>query len=330
MSKVVHVYFGDHKKHPIINNYLKTIDYAYRVIDVSKSKGGRFKRLFLMANLLIKARKNKDCIFHVHDLLSFYLVKLVFPLRATLFDSHEVYRSYFTGVSYPFVYILEELSTLLATYKFLPSWERSQLYYFKKNTFIVENLFLPPNEVDLGFKNKQKKSFVYAGLLSERRCIKELISLFEKKPDCTLTIYGQENRYLKGILKHGLPENVSYCGELTQQELFENLPKFTASFALYKPLDLNNKYPAPTKIFENEFYGLTTIVFQSSYIDRLIESGVLRNTYTIKTLDKEEFQKILLKDGLEISQPNPLHRILWTSQEQLISKIYESMLLRHE
>jgi hypothetical protein len=327
MGRVVHVYFGDYKKHPIINNYLQSATYDCQCIDAPTSIGTRLNRAFLMFNALRKLRKSKNFIFHAHDLLSIYLIKLLYPIKPIIFDSHEVYRSYFKGVIYLFVYFLEELSTLIVTYKFLPSFERSQLYFFKSNTLIIENLVIPSKNTGLVKTKTNKKAYIYAGLLSKNRCIKELIVMFGHSDMAmyNLFIYGQENSYIRSIIEGGLPENVVYGGELAQQELLSELPKYNASFALYKPVDLNNRYPAPTKIFENEFCGLKTIVFPSKYIGNLIKSGVLRNTYIINSISVNDFHE--LQNIINRPPQGYSDKILWEYQEVAISKIYENMFM---
>ena len=328
MRKVVHVYFGNASKHPIITNYLSTGNYCRVVIDAPKSQGSRFRRMFHLAKRLFLYKGGGSVIFHSHDLLSFYLVKSIFPLKPVLFDSHEVYRSYFKGVGYIFAYVLEEVSTFVCTFKFLPSAERVGLYRFKEKLIVVENLFVPksmPVSID-----REQNSFVYAGLLSEKRCIRELVQLFEKSPSQTLTIFGGESPYMSEIIKNGLPANVVYKGEVTQDELLRELPKFTASFALYRPLDLNNKYPAPTKLFENEFLGIPTIVFNSQYIEALVEKNILRNTYLIDSVDEYNLKKILVDLKNNHSKPNVSNEILWSSQLPLIDGVYERMFSHYD
>ncbi len=309
VNTVVHVYFGDHHRHPIVNNYLNTLSYRQLVIDSKKSNKGRFSRLLGLVRLLFKHKKDKNVVFHTHDLLSFYLVKTIFPLKPILFDSHEVYRCYFGRFLYYLVYILEEMATCICSYKFIPSVDRARLYKINKKTFVVENLFVPKHPPCVA--TKKQNTFVYGGLLSEQRCIRELVQMFEKIPSCFLTIYGQKNSYMNKILKMGLPVNVEYKGEIAQDELLEELPKYTASFALYKPVDLNNKFPAPTKLFENEYLGIPTIVFDSPYVNRLIASGVLVNTCILGKIDDLSFKKILGSKEIYNCRHNQSKSIIW-------------------
>ena len=322
---IIHVYFGDHHKHPIINNYLNIVSHNQLVVDSPKSNKGRLSRMCHLARLLFANRKNKKAVFHTHDLLSFYLVKIMLPTRPILFDSHEIYKSYFSGPLYYLVSVFEELSTLICSYKFLPSLERRGLYKINKNILVVENLFVPkrlPSNID-----KKKNSFVYGGLLSDQRCIDEMVQVFKKMPSCFLTIYGGKTPYMESVLDKGLPENVSYRGEITQDELVNELPKHAAAFALYKPIDLNNQYPAPTKLFENEYLGIPTIVFSSEYVNRLISTGVLVNTFTLDSLQENSVKKILANPEIHNCQPNPSKRIIWESQVHLIEKVYSGMFL---
>ena len=212
-DKVVHVYFGDSTKHPIIGNYLK-MGGEVEVLDAPKNIGGRLSRVIFLLKSLFSHERKKTSIFHAHDLLAFYLTKLIFPFSKTIFDSHEIFRGYFK-FGYYFVWVLEELASVLSSVRFIPSQERLELYKYKKNSVVIENLYFADREIKVTQKNtKQARRFIYAGLLSEARCISELVEVFSSFKELELHIYGAENEYFKSILEKGLPSNVKYKGFL--------------------------------------------------------------------------------------------------------------------
>ena len=322
---ITHVYFGDHANHPIILNYLDDTEIQANVIDAPKYSGSRTSRIFSLICSLVKLEKSKRYIFHTHDLLSFYLTRFMYPSKKVIFDSHEVYCSYFKYPLKHIVRVLEELATVLASSKVYPSPERRDLYFFSIRTVIVENLFNPPADLfSIKTLRRDINSFVYAGLLSHQRCIEELVYIFKKIPSIKLTIFGAPNEYMNRLLDSGLPPNVEYAGMLSHKCLVRKLPEFAASFALYKPLDLNNQYPAPTKIFENEYSGISTIVLNSDYLGRLVREGRLKNTSVLERLDVPALKKIIASRFLEKSQPNTCSGILWNSQRSSIHELYFS------
>lgn len=322
-KKVTHIYFGDHKSHPIILNYLNDAEIQVTILDAPKGLGSRLTRIGALLSQLWGLNKLDLKILHTHDLVSFYLSRFLYPLKNVIFDSHEIYSSYF---KFPFnlvVHVLEELATLLSTKKVYPSLERRDLYFIKQSTFIIENLFAPTSSISsTRVVNRNFKSFVYAGLLSPQRCIAELVDLFSIMPLFKLTIYGSENEYMTRLLERELPDNVKYAGAVSHADLVKKLPRYAASFALYRPLDLNNKYPAPTKIFENEYSGIATIVFSSDYLLRLDGEGRIKNTFFIDDVDRFSLEAITDSGSLEKCQPNTSVQILWESQRSIINDLY--------
>ena len=322
-KNIIHVYFGDHKNHPIILNYINEPNRILDIIDASKKIGSRYERLNKILYSLFRLPRRKNYIFHTHDLLSFYVVRLLFPFKRVVFDSHEVYSSYFRFPFNIFIKGLEELSALIAYRKIYPSCERQDLYFFRCNAVVIQNLFsVNSSLVEQPVLDRDLNAFVYAGLISEQRCICELIDMFRDLPSIKLTIYGAENAYIKKLIKKGLPTNVKYAGVVPHNVLVKRLPKYAASFALYHPCDLNNKYPAPTKIFENEFSGIATIVLKSKYLDRLVQKGVLKNTFVMDSVKTFFLKSIIESGGLETCIPNTSPQILWESQKELIDTLY--------
>tara|TARA_B100001057_G_scaffold462263_1_gene515059 strand:- start:3122 stop:4102 length:981 start_codon:yes stop_codon:yes gene_type:complete len=324
IKKVTHIYFGDHRYHPIILNYLNDSEIKVKILDAPKSLGSRFKRLGKLIYQLRILEKADRRNLHAHDILSFYISRFFYPMTNVIFDSHEVYSSYFRfPVSY-IVRFLEEIATLISTKKIFPSHERRDLYIFKSNTEIIENLFYPiKSEKKTNSIARDFKSFVYAGLLSEHRCISELVCIFNKMPALTLSIYGEKNEYMNQIIESGLPENVRYFGQVSHEIFKKELPKYAASFALYRPINLNNKYPTPTKIFENEYSGIATIVLNSNYLDRLCNDGRLINTFFLNEITVSSLQEILDSRCLGDCKPNISYDILWESQKSVIENLYD-------
>ncbi len=322
IKDVIHVYFGDYKGHPIILNYIDNFEIRTSVLDSPKATGSRSKRISSLLSKMRSLERSQIRVLHTHDILSFYLSRFLFPLKRVIFDSHEVYSSYFKFPLNLIVCILEEIATLLSSVKIFPSAERRELYFIKRNTVIIENLFLPNRNPSRSRDKRDLNSFVYAGLLSRQRCIAELIDMFRNLPQCTLTIYGIKNDYMAKIIEKGLPANVKYAGSVAHTDLIKLLPKYAASFALYFPSDLNNKFPAPTKIFENEYFGLATIVLSSRYLRRLDREKTIINTLFIDKINSSSLNEIINSGRLGKCQPNKSPRILWESQKAVINGLY--------
>ena len=325
-KKIVHVYFGDHHRHPIISNYKRHFQNRLNLefIDVKKSLGGRIKRIINLSLQIMQFRCRHNDVLHTHDLVSFYLCRFLYPFNKIIYDSHEIYSSYFNNPVALLVRVLEELATLISFRRIMPSKERTGLYYFSKNTVIIENLFLPTECHDREVpKPISRGKFIYAGLLEKQRCLEEVINFFRTRSEIELDIFGGLTATMSKHIDEGLPVNVKYRGEIAQKDLVLKLPEYTAAFALYQPCNLNNLHPAPTKIFENEYMGLSTIAFKSDYLERLINEGRLINTFLIEELADNEFRKFLIAKRNGNIRPNTSRKILWDSQGESFSEIYQ-------
>ena len=107
--------------------------------------------------------------------------------------------------------------------------------------------------------------------------------------------------------------------------LVETISSYDASFALYKPININNQHPAPTKVFENEYFGLPTIVFSSNYIDELIEKKTFINTISIKSVSVQELKSAVLKLEQLDRKCNKSKNILWQTQSDKITSVYNML-----
>ena len=324
---IIHVYFGDSKRHPIINNYIRS-GFGDLCIDappiIGKSRFfARFSRAFSLIRRICSIRTEvKAPIFHTHDLISVLLVLLLMPRKKVIFDSHEVYRSYFRSwFAFYSIYLLEEAAHFFSDLTIYPSDERRCLYRQCPNDVVIENKFLVEHYAQ-NFNGNLNATYLYAGELTDKRCISELVAIFRRLPSKSLHIYGKLNEQFDESYFLNVPANIVYGGCITHSEMVERIGDFTAAFALYNKIDLNNTFPAPTKIFENEYFKVPTICFSSPYVDRLISDGTLRRVVTLEHLTLREVETAMgIIEGMD-NNIDPSPNITWQSQLRDIENMY--------
>ena len=119
------------------------------------------------------------------------------------------------------------------------------------------------------------------------------------------------------------PDYITFHGHINQKDLFERYKKYDIGFALYKPINLNNLYCAPTKIFEHEYFGVKTVAYNSAYISRKIRYKEFGNCTPTNSFDPSD-----ISEAIKIANDRTLEKVeqkslLWSSQSNEILKLYK-------
>ena len=340
---ILHVYFGDALKHPIVQNYLRAGSVRpqavlrYRLV---RSKPLRFARLSLA---MIQARVRQPAVIvQAHDFVSAMLATVLWG-RRSIFDSHEIYSCLVRRRTV--AWLVNRVERWVATRAgcvIYPSAERRDYYGSLKGSrpVVIENLYRPYAETltgedvrELGrleavVKATGQARYIYAGTMTEVRAIPEIVRAFDR-PELRghhLFLAGPRTALLDSILSVER-ENVAYLGEVRHAVMTALLPTFDAGFAIYKPSDANNRLAAPTKLFEYSYYGLAVIANRSTYVERVKSRDSLANVSFIEEISSEEVaRKCLSVTGVaRASRDQWRNRVLWQLQQPVIESMYQDV-----
>jgi len=352
---VLHVFFGDASYHPIVQSYLSFF-HTHKYIDSPKDRN-KLTRLKLLFKKLYEHKRYRGYI-HCHDPISFSLSLLFFSRNKVILDAHEVFSTFINNkFIYKCAFLVEKLMLKFAKRKVFPSKDRAKIFFSNienvKGLFIIENLLNDKLVPDILKRDKSplKEKLllelasvsdtikcIYAGTFTDKRAIREIIEAIEQlnsssNIEIKLYLFGETTDYLNDCLI-GASDCIKYCGIVKREILLSIYSQFDLSFALYKPVDLNNKYCAPTKIFENEYFELKTVCNSSPYLQELSSTGRITSPILIDVLSKQS-----IVEGITSSLNNKIikknqsikdmrtdardKRILWSSQLDVIEKLYK-------
>ena len=282
VAGVYHLYFGDASRHPIVGNYLRSVTDLPQQIVLTEVPASRLARAFALIKGVWALREQRDWALQCHDVVAGVLGSLLWKGRI-IYDSHEIYSSFARRkLVGRVIRLLEEFAIRRSTVIVFPSVYRSEYYDLSNcDVRIVENLYYPYERIAKGApyqhatdstRDSHSPMFVYTGLFTPARAIEEIVSAFRspRLQDSRLVLAGKETSYLTALMLDATP-NVEYAGELTHAEVSELLKSADAGFALYKPVNENNKRCAPTKIFEFLYFGVHVIASRSPYIMEIKE-----------------------------------------------------------
>lgn len=347
MKPVMHVFFGDASYHPIIQSYLSFYPNSFYVH--APKLGSRTSRIVKLFRELYKKRIAYSGYIQCHDPISFLIALIFFKRKQIILDAHEVFSTFISNKSmYYLGFKIEKMMFRIANKKIFPSNDRAKIFFKEPENepglYIVENLLndnlIPKDtggEIEQLDLYKDKVNCIYVGTFTDKRAVSEIISAIEKLNDVDkkyfLHLYGEKTEYLTSCLVNA-SQCIVYHGVVPREELLSIYEKFDISFALYKPVDLNNKYCAPTKIFENEYYSLRTVCNNSPYLRSLsdagrIESPILINEITPEGIAdairsnpiKKNYDKEIVMSERETLALNK--KLLWSSQINVIKRIYQ-------
>ena len=340
MNPVVHVFFGDAAHHPIIQNYLRHQEVRHHYILEYGTRRWKILRFFTLAWAILTLRwRQSGAILHAHDFVSASLAA-VFWRQSFIFDSHEIYSCLAQGVvARGVVDRVERIAARAAAVVIYPSEERRDYYVGLKRerVEIVENLYDPGtgsvSDCDASqyrdfaavVEAVSGRRFVYAGNTTPVRALAEIVSVFSRSEFAGdhLFIGGPLTQSMESVLASA-GQNVTYLGQIPHQLMTKLLDLFDAGFAIYKPVDANNRLAAPTKIFEYAYHGLSVIANRSPYVVRL--AGRMPDGDLI-TIDEIDVDSIATACALVRRRTNrgilgPTLGIVWAEQLDKIETIY--------
>ena len=308
-------------------------DLEQKIIPVP-SGGSRLRRINRMVAGVVKERRNQTWALQCHDIFA-AIVGIIFWKGRVIYDSHEIYESFVNNtVLRRIVRQLERFSIRRADIIVFPSRERADYYNADtKKTRFVENLFFP-YETNKSWDEpicstsrfrEMSGSFVYTGLFTPARSIAEIVEAFgdPKLSHCRLVLAGKRTDFLGKVLD-GAADNISYIGELAHPEVCELLEHARAGFALYMPVNENNKRCAPTKIFELLHYGVHVIANESEYVKKVrAEIGEDRIS-VVDAASASAIVSAVLRVPETRSAPtaNLQYQVNWMSQIDVLKSLY--------
>ena len=343
----MHVFFGDASYHPIIQSYLSFYPNSFYVH--APKFGSRISRAIKLFQELYKKRKGFNGYIQCHDPISFFIALVFFKRQKIILDAHEVFSTFIGNKSLCYVgFKIEKMMFRIAKKKIFPSNDRASIFFTEPENetgvYIVENL-LNDNLIPklTGKKTaqldayKDKVNCIYVGTFTDKRAVREIITAIEmlNRDDrkYVLHLYGEKTEYLSRCLVN-TSDCIVYHGVVPREELLSIYEQFDISFALYKPVDLNNKFCAPTKIFENEYYSLRTVCNNSPYLRSLGNSGRIESPILIDEISAEGILSAIVSNShskglnrrvLESARAVLAHdkKLLWSSQTDVIKRIYQ-------
>lgn len=159
-----------------------------------------------------------------------------------------------------------------------------------KKLFVIHNSpdikYFQHNESQVIHNESTKPKFVYVGILSEGRMLKEIIEVFEKTKEWELHIggFGELEEYIKGKANNNT--NILFYGKIPYKTTLKLESQCDALFAVYDPSIPNHKYSSPNKFYEAMILGKPIIVAEGTGIDKIVKAENLGKTipYTKEAL----------------------------------------------
>ncbi|MBU2677216.1 MAG: glycosyltransferase [Gammaproteobacteria bacterium] len=333
---VYHLYFGDASRHPIVNNYLRSLPELPQRIVLTDVPNSRLGRLWRLGRETLRARKHADWALQCHDVVSAVIGSVLWKGRV-IYDSHEIYSSFATRrIVAKLINSLEKFAIRQATIVVFPSTYRSEYYDLEdRDVRIVENLYYPydndeargtgADTSDAETGRPQSPLFVYTGLFTPARAIDDIVAAF-KSPQLSasrLVLAGKRTDYLDSVLGE-TPDNVEYVGELGHAEVSELLKSADVGFALYRPVNENNRRCAPTKIFEFLYFGVQVIASQSPYVMEIKERCGGDQIIALDEIDTESIIAACLavrKSDKSVDR-HTRESVCWSSQMPIVKSLY--------
>lgn len=263
-----------------------------------------------------------------------------------VYDAHEIWTE--QGLQLPKI--------LLKMYALLEKYLFSKVDFFitvnksieneLKRRYGVKNL---PSEVIYNapkfisgnyqpIKNGQKLKVLYQGRYSPDRGLEELaessryfdnnVELYFRGTGCELT----KGRLVKIVEKFGLQEKVKFLEPVAMDELVSGASSFDLGIIAYKPLNINNYFCLPNKIYEYMMSGLALAVSDLPELARIVKAnknGVLFIPSKPKDIARNINKLARNYDLLNLCKKNSLEAAKvnnWETQEQKLKNIYEKLL----
>lgn len=309
-------------------------------------------KLFKVSNynnfILDKMNQEKPDILHIHD---FPMLKtgVIFSKRnqiKLIYDAHELYYS---QVQLPKKiqkkYKKEESKLIRHANQVItvnPYIAKLMVERYKIETPNIIMNALPFNQIseDKTLKERfnisgKSKILLYQGWISENRGIEKIIEAaryFDSSICLILIGYGDYLHHLKNLVdKYGLNERVFFYGEVPSKELHNLTCQADLGIIPYYPVDENNYYCSPNKLFEftmahvpfisNELPFLSDMIFDYQFG----EVCDLNNPhFTAKLVNKILLDSERL-ERLKLAAKKASKILNWENEQLKLYKIYDEL-----
>lgn len=322
--RVAHIYFGDGQRHPIITSYLDNPVSDNTLVDTLAK--GKLKKLSALFWRLLWLKKHD--FYHCHDVLSCALSFVIKGPRRTIFDAHEIYYDYMkNSIMRRVGYVAERVLHECVKTSIFPNQQRADHFaLYKRNVRIIQNLLndkISSNQSDTYLEVKDEKNyFLLVGTINSHRGVDQIIEAIQKVSNVELHYYGDSF----DLISHHASKKIRDMGLLPRDQLIKKYPEYKASLALYSSKSVNNRLCAPTKLFENEYFGIKTIINRSDYVCQLVSQGYVENIALIPEITVDNLTQVItqLRDASisrQIQSGRPA--LLWSSQAEVIRNLYD-------
>ncbi len=232
-------------------------------------------QIFLLWQLYL-ARKDLDAI-HAADLDTAIPAWIIAKLYKKLFV-YDIYDYYIDAFSVPALikplvgtidtFIINQADAVVLTTEKRVSQIRNAT---PKRLLIIHNT---PQHVCARPKRNvsSKPSVAYVGILSRGRLLLEILDVFARRKDWTITI-GGFGELSATIAKLGnLHPNIKYIGTVNYADAIQISSEADVLFATYDPSVPNHKYCSPNKVYEAMMLSKPIIVCAGTGVDELVDS----------------------------------------------------------
>lgn len=261
-----------------------------------------------------------------------YKKKLVYDIFDYYIDAFKVPQRLMNIVEKIDIYMINNANAVIIVNESrLKQIEKSN----PKKLYIIHNTpdyDLANNRSENVIKHKSKNiKFVYVGILSNNRFLKEITEIMIGRPDWELHIggFGALDKYMEDMSqKHG---NIYYYGKMPYEKVLNLELESDVMLAIYNPIYKNNQYSSPNKLYEAMLLGKPIIVANGTGVDELVESynigiSVEYNRESFISLASEllndNAKMKIMKENLENLYKN---KYSWGIMSKRLEELYENL-----
>lgn len=327
----------NNKSIPIKSSNSKTIDFYSILMDISKYLYSKINQLLLFKKLsAINAS-----IYHANDLDTLFIVVKVAKKKNAkiIYDSHELYieqSKFKTNLVRKLLKYEEEKyikkTDCIITVNESISEELKKRYKLKKSPFIISNCPFKTS-IKSNIKHKNKIDIIYTGGFESGRGLKEIIESFIYLPSkyrLYFLGYGPLEKQLKLYRNSlNLEKKIIFLKPVEMTQIVNRIIGFDIGIIPYQPINLNNYYALPNKIFEYINAGLAIVGSDIPEIKKIINKYKLGFVFdpfdpkdianSIKRINSKNIQIFKKNSQIASKKEN------WNNESRKLLKIYKSL-----
>jgi glycosyltransferase involved in cell wall biosynthesis len=292
-------------------------------------------------------------IIHVHDLPQLRagtLVKKILNIPL-IYDAHELYPEISTLNKYQKKSLsklenklITQCDVVITVNSFIAN-EMSHRYNIKP-PYVVLNATKVPKQFSLNkkydlFREKlsipqDKKILLFQGWMSKNRGLQILIQAMQGVPNHIHLVfmgYGEALPELKKLAESlQLEERVHFINAVSQQELLYWIASADAGIIPYQPIDLNNYYCSPNKLFEFIQARIPIVANDLPFLRQMVHDEGIG---IVMPLTCQENYAMAIKKIFELEESEPNFRnelnikakiYSWDVEEQKLYSIYTQLI----